>query len=155
MLFLVHYTNHTKGILDETKRSSQLSQQPLLDFWAEYDDPFKFENKGTGPALNIVLMQGYATGEMFYSAEKDILSALSVGKTTGVKKANLIKANKDEIIKKVSYASDLITELSEKDNNWLCLIYEDVFKNKFATIINGTGNEYYEMIEFKKINNSN
>jgi len=156
LLFLIFYTNYTKGILDKTHEANQLSQQPLLDFWAEYETPFKFENKGTGPALNIILLQkSTQEDKISIVMEKYIISALAVGKTAVIPQSSLVNLKKQTVIERIPYATNLIEELSQKENNWLGLIYEDIFKNKFYTIINGVGNNYDEMIQFKKINNPN
>lgn len=151
MFFLILYTNYTREILNETNKSNQLAQLPFLDFWTEYDNPFIFENKGKGPALNIFILEGSKYGDFYISPETDILSALTVGRTSIIKKSNLVKIEKQKIVDKIPELSIFIDKVSKKENNWICLVYEDVFENKFYTINNGVGNKYDEIIEFGKI----
>ena len=138
------------GIYRENIKSNQISLQPVLAFKAEYEEPFRFENGGNGPALNIILLHGNINKELFISKEEDVISVLVANKEGSMKREKMIKTDLEEIQEKIPWAYDYIKVLIDKNYNWFCLIYEDLYSNRFVSTIKGVGGEYSEAMDYKK-----
>lgn len=149
LITLIIYTHYTQEIAKEAVASNEIESRPLLILIEEYEKPFKFENIGRGPALNIVLIQGDKDGKMSFIQEKNVLSGLPVRGLGAIQQSDLQILDKEKIIQRIPFAEDFIMELFQKENNYVSLIYGDMFGNHFATTLNGASKDFSKGFEFK------
>ncbi|MEA1929802.1 MAG: hypothetical protein U9M92_02920 [Patescibacteria group bacterium] len=148
---LAIYTWHTRNIAKEAIKANQIGSRSVLTFLGEYLQPFKFTNVGNGPAFNIVIIRGNPDGVMLLSSEGMVVGNLPVGGIGSIKQTDLNQIDKDKIKQKLPYARNLIEELFAKESNSITLVYQDLFGNKFASVISGVGGDYSEAFEFKEL----
>jgi len=142
------YTYYTKQILQEAIKTNQISSQPFLVLISEYVEPYKFINNGKGPALNIIIIEKM-NGKIMMSSEANISGGLGLNGTGQILRKDFIEADKEKIIQKIPQLKN--SDLFERQSNWICLIYEDIFGNKFISVHSGSGNDFSKAIEFKQL----
>lgn len=152
-IILIFYTFYTYDIAKKTTESNRLTSRPVLVLLNEQDTPYRFKNVGNGPALNIIIVRGYS-GDLFLNAEEHVLTAVpSNNGTGGIPENSLEKISKNELIRNVPKIKELVEELLKKENNFICLIYEDIYGKSFASIVNGAidNPQYSSALEYKEL----
>lgn len=146
---LLFYTYYTKTISEEAIKTNQVSSQPFLVLLNESEEPYKIFNNGKGPALNVLVVEKI-NGKLMITPEGDILAGVTVNGNGQIIRKHFIETNKNKVMQEIPQLREM-THLFNRTNNWICLIYEDLFGNKFVSIHNGKGNNISTAIEFRQL----
>jgi len=141
----------TNTIKDETIKTNQINEQPLLIFTDFNITPYKISNSGKGVAMNfLMVVWDKGAKQLYITPQGGVGEALAVNSSVSISPSDLVKTNFDQA-KKVPGIAKLINETEKKDTSWFVIVYEDIYGNSYATLIRGPGGDYNENAKFIKL----
>lgn len=150
LIAVIMYTYETQKLRYEMIRQNCLSLVPLLDFVPppRKDSKFTVTNKGRGPALNIIMIT-WMNAKFSICTEQDVGSALPVGGKYTFSNFNEIDSSM--LKARLKNASNFIDMIASRRNNLLLLSYNDLSNKRYFTILNGSGTELNQVLEFGEL----
>lgn len=141
----------TNEIKNETIRTNQINEQPLLIFTDYNMAPYKVTNSGKGVAMNfLIVLYDKPNKQLYITSEGGIGEALAVDMSVSILPSELVKISSANA-NRIAIVARLLKETQKKDTAWFAIVYEDIYGNPYATLIRGPGGGYAENAKFLKL----
>lgn len=130
LFFLIVTISETTRLRKETQRQNKLNRQPYLTFGTNRETGnYIIFNASPNMAFNIfVLLRNKEKYKILIDGY--VIVVMPIGKELEIQKGNLINCDKASLLEKIPSIKKLVKYLENKNENYQCIIYSDIFGNK-------------------------